>query len=159
MNPNLYADGKVCLSLLGTWDGPGWRPNESSLSEVLLAIQGQILCSDPFFNEPGFEAYRTRKEGAELCAVHNAKVAAATVLTAMIGPLANPPLGFADYVRDYFSLRKPHILRLLDRWERAPLPAFRTTQGVGAGLDDGETFASVRAGLHARLRTLLAALR
>ena len=26
-NPNLYANGKVCLSLLGTWSGPGWKPN------------------------------------------------------------------------------------------------------------------------------------
>ena len=25
-NPNLYADGKVCLSLLGTYDGPRWMP-------------------------------------------------------------------------------------------------------------------------------------
>jgi ubiquitin-protein ligase len=24
LNPNLYQDGKVCLSLLGTWSGPGW---------------------------------------------------------------------------------------------------------------------------------------
>lgn len=24
LNPNLYVDGKVCLSLLGTWMGPGW---------------------------------------------------------------------------------------------------------------------------------------
>jgi ubiquitin-protein ligase len=23
-NPNLYANGKVCLSILGTWSGPGW---------------------------------------------------------------------------------------------------------------------------------------
>lgn len=33
-NPNLYADGKVCLSLLGTWRGNAsekWDPNISSL--------------------------------------------------------------------------------------------------------------------------------
>ena len=24
-NPNLYANGKVCLSILGTWSGPSWR--------------------------------------------------------------------------------------------------------------------------------------
>ena len=24
MNPNLYIDGKVCLSILGTWQGPSW---------------------------------------------------------------------------------------------------------------------------------------
>ena len=28
-NPNLYADGKVCLSLLGTYDGPRWTPGGS----------------------------------------------------------------------------------------------------------------------------------
>lgn len=33
-NPNLYADGKVCLSLLGTWHGSEhekWNPTTSSL--------------------------------------------------------------------------------------------------------------------------------
>lgn len=40
---NLYAEGKVCLSLLGTWSGPGWVPGTSTLSQVLLSIQGQIL--------------------------------------------------------------------------------------------------------------------
>ncbi|KAG0140723.1 hypothetical protein CROQUDRAFT_52816, partial [Cronartium quercuum f. sp. fusiforme G11] len=34
LNPNLYADGKVCLSLLGTWQGPGWIPRKSTLSQV-----------------------------------------------------------------------------------------------------------------------------
>jgi hypothetical protein len=33
-NPNLYSDGKVCLSLLGTWSGPGWIPNQSTLAQV-----------------------------------------------------------------------------------------------------------------------------
>ena len=25
-NPNLYQCGKVCLSILGTWSGPSWKP-------------------------------------------------------------------------------------------------------------------------------------
>ena len=36
-NPNLYADGKVCLSLLGTWHGSAsekWDPSNSSLWQV-----------------------------------------------------------------------------------------------------------------------------
>ena len=37
-NPNLYANGKVCLSILGTWSGPGWSPAQS-LGTVLLSIQ------------------------------------------------------------------------------------------------------------------------
>ena len=37
-NPNLYRTGKVCMSILGTWVGPGWNPSHS-LSSVLLSIQ------------------------------------------------------------------------------------------------------------------------
>jgi len=53
-NPNLYNNGKVCLSLLGTWSGPGWQANKSTLLQVLVSIQGLILVPDPFYNEPGF---------------------------------------------------------------------------------------------------------
>lgn len=42
-SPNLYADGKVCLSLLGTWNGPGWIPNKSNIYQVLVSIQAMIL--------------------------------------------------------------------------------------------------------------------
>jgi ubiquitin-protein ligase len=33
-NPNLYNCGKVCLSLLGTWAGPGWIPDKSTILQV-----------------------------------------------------------------------------------------------------------------------------
>ena len=33
-NPNLYNCGKVCLSLLGTWSGPGWVAGSSTLLQV-----------------------------------------------------------------------------------------------------------------------------
>jgi ubiquitin-protein ligase len=45
-NPNLYNCGKVCLSLLGTWQGAAgetWDPNVSSLLQVLVSIQSLIL--------------------------------------------------------------------------------------------------------------------
>lgn len=55
-NPNLYQCGKVCLSLLGTWSGPGWIPGESTLLQVLVSIQGLILgVAEPYFNEPAYE--------------------------------------------------------------------------------------------------------
>lgn len=47
-SPNLYANGKVCLSLLGTWSGPKWDPGHSSILQILVSIQGLILVSkDP----------------------------------------------------------------------------------------------------------------
>ena len=59
-NPNLYADGKVCLSILGTWSGPGWSP-ALSLSSVLLSIQS-LMNDRPYCNEPGFEEPRNKRD-------------------------------------------------------------------------------------------------
>lgn len=52
-NPNLYANGKVCLSVLGTWHGPAWSPAQN-IGSVLLSIRS-LLNSQPLYNEPGFE--------------------------------------------------------------------------------------------------------
>jgi len=58
-NPNLYSDGKVCLSLLGTWHGEGWTAPSagnpgSTILQVLVSIQSIIMVSKPYFNEPGY---------------------------------------------------------------------------------------------------------
>jgi ubiquitin-protein ligase len=53
-NPNLYAEGKVCLSLLGTWKGPGWDAATSTLLQVLVSIQSLIFVEQPFFNGASF---------------------------------------------------------------------------------------------------------
>ncbi|XP_076456156.1 ubiquitin-conjugating enzyme E2 Z-like isoform X2 [Babylonia areolata] len=55
-NPNLYKNGKVCLSILGTWSGPAWSPAQS-LSSVLISIQS-LMNEKPYHNEPGFEQER-----------------------------------------------------------------------------------------------------
>ena len=52
-NPNLYACGKVCLSLLGTWSGPQWTPT-NSLTSILVSIQAMVLHTNPLKNEPGY---------------------------------------------------------------------------------------------------------
>ncbi len=51
-NPNLYNEGKVCLSLLGTWQGESWNPVKSNLLQLFMSILGMIFVEDPFFNEP-----------------------------------------------------------------------------------------------------------
>ncbi|XP_028396198.1 ubiquitin-conjugating enzyme E2 Z-like isoform X2 [Dendronephthya gigantea] len=55
-NPNLYKNGKVCLSTLGTWSGPAWSPAQT-LSSLLISIQS-LLNEKPYHNEPGFEQER-----------------------------------------------------------------------------------------------------
>eukprot|EP00102_Acyrthosiphon_pisum_P020036 XP_016657246.1 PREDICTED: (E3-independent) E2 ubiquitin-conjugating enzyme-like [Acyrthosiphon pisum] len=74
LNPNLYEDGKVCLSLLGTWAGHGvelWSPNDSNLLQLLVSIQGLILVSEPYYNEPGFDNQRGQKLAKENSRVYN----------------------------------------------------------------------------------------
>jgi len=52
-HPNLYTDGKVCLSILGTYSGPSWSGTQS-LSSILLSLQG-LLDQNPLSHEPAFE--------------------------------------------------------------------------------------------------------
>jgi len=53
-NPNLYVEGKVCLSIINTWSGPKWSP-VMTFGQILLSIKSMILNSEPLTNEPGFE--------------------------------------------------------------------------------------------------------
>jgi ubiquitin-protein ligase len=50
-NPNLYKCGKVCVSLLNTWNGDQWTSCQT-ISTVLLTLC-TLLCKDPLLNEPG----------------------------------------------------------------------------------------------------------
>jgi len=52
-NPNLYENGKVCLSILGTWPGPSWT-SACTFRTTLLSLQS-LFCSHPLQNEPGYE--------------------------------------------------------------------------------------------------------
>ena len=53
-NPNIYAQGKVCLSILGTWHGEKGEEWSSAqgLESVLLSIQS-LMSPNPWENEPG----------------------------------------------------------------------------------------------------------
>ncbi|GAB7358896.1 hypothetical protein MBLNU230_g4117t1 [Neophaeotheca triangularis] len=60
INPNLYEDGKICLSLLGTWDGDKdqmWNPAKSTILQVLVSLLGLVLVREPYFNEAGHEQF------------------------------------------------------------------------------------------------------
>ena len=58
-NPNLYKNGKVCLSTLGTWSGPGWTC-AMTISSLCVDIQS-LLVPDPLTNEPSYEVKRPNR--------------------------------------------------------------------------------------------------
>lgn len=66
VNPNLYEDGKICLSLLGTWhtdeSNESWNSARSTLLQVLVSIMGLVLVKDPYYNEAGYDVQRSAPE-------------------------------------------------------------------------------------------------
>lgn len=52
-NPNLYTNGKVCVSILNTWEGEKWSACQT-LSSVLLTLC-TLLNKEPLLNEPGIK--------------------------------------------------------------------------------------------------------
>ena len=50
-HPNLYVTGKVCLSILNTWEGEKWS-SVQTIRSVLLNLHS-ILTKNPLLNEPG----------------------------------------------------------------------------------------------------------
>ncbi|XP_047179018.1 putative ubiquitin-conjugating enzyme E2 38 [Vigna umbellata] len=106
MNPNLYTNGKVCLSLLNTWYGrkkEKWDPRESTMLQVLLSIQALVLNEKPFFNEP--EAVPSEKKSR----AYNENVFLSTCVTSF-HLLKRPPRNFEAFVRDHFRRRAFSIL-------------------------------------------------
>jgi ubiquitin-conjugating enzyme E2 Z len=56
-HPNMYKEGKVCLSILGTWTGEKWS-SVMRLSTVLVTLQS-LMDTNPLKHEPGFASTNT----------------------------------------------------------------------------------------------------
>tara|TARA_B100001564_G_scaffold355343_1_gene367466 strand:- start:291 stop:992 length:702 start_codon:yes stop_codon:yes gene_type:complete len=90
-NPNLYVNGKVCLSLINTWAGPRWT-SCNSISTVLLSIQALVFVKNPLQNEPGYE-----KETGIRNENYNSILLYENFKTAIHHMILHPPSTFEDF--------------------------------------------------------------
>ncbi|XP_038822645.1 (E3-independent) E2 ubiquitin-conjugating enzyme UBE2O-like [Salvelinus namaycush] len=130
LNPNLYDNGKVCVSLLGTWIGKGterWT-SKSSLLQVLISIQGLILVNEPYYNEAGFDSDRGLQEGYENSRCYN-EMALIKMVQSMTQLLRTPIEVFQQEIRQHFTSNGWRLVHRLDAWlelhelaERGPPP-------------------------------------
>ncbi|XP_052726634.1 probable ubiquitin-conjugating enzyme E2 26 isoform X1 [Vigna angularis] len=112
LNPNLYHCGKVCLSLLNTWSGSKnekWLPGTSTILQVLVSIQGLILNTKPYFNEPGFAHMSGSASGEKLSFQYNEDTFILSLRT-MMYMIRRPPKNFEDFVKGHFCSRASDIL-------------------------------------------------
>ena len=114
-NPNLYECGKVCLSILGTWNGPGWT-NVMTLRTVLISIQSLILVEHPYFNEPGYEREIGTEHGIKRSKDYNSVIRRGTIEWAMIDMIKNPPEKYEKFVINHFKIKRNEIKDVVNTW-------------------------------------------
>ena len=55
VNPNLYEDGTICLSLLGTWNADkhneAWSSKDSTVLQLIVSLMGLVLVKEPYYSE------------------------------------------------------------------------------------------------------------
>ncbi|KAI5798054.1 hypothetical protein DFH27DRAFT_98376 [Peziza echinospora] len=101
VNPNLYEEGKICLSLLGTWhaesSSEGWTVG-SSILQLLVSLMGLVLVKEPYFNEAGFGIYVNTEEAIlnSLLYSEKAYILARGFIKRV---LTRPVAGFEDEIR------------------------------------------------------------
>uniref|UniRef100_A0A0K8ULW2 Ubiquitin-conjugating enzyme E2 O n=1 Tax=Bactrocera latifrons TaxID=174628 RepID=A0A0K8ULW2_BACLA len=117
LNPNLYEDGKVCISLLGTWAGRDseiWGAN-STLLQVIVSIQGLILVPEPYFNEAGYEKQKGTQQGSENSRMYNEMVIIKMVQSST-KLLQQPPELFRPEICEHWHQRGLSMYERIKGW-------------------------------------------
>uniref|UniRef100_A0A915K5A0 UBC core domain-containing protein n=1 Tax=Romanomermis culicivorax TaxID=13658 RepID=A0A915K5A0_ROMCU len=142
LNPNLYEDGMVCLSLLGTWEGNEtelWTPS-STLLQVFISIQSLILVPEPYYNEPGFEKDKATKSGMSKSRDYNEMIILRS-LESFRKVLQSPPDPFKVELANHIRKNIDRITKTLENYYRdslssiesdsssLPFPLFPVTRG------------------------------
>lgn len=125
-NPNLYANSKVCLSILGTWHGPQWEPCQS-LYSILIAFQ-TILVKEPLTNEPGFMPIRS--DNLHKHETYKKMVTFENFRIAILHVMDKPPTEFQEFVSIMKQLTYKHANKiessLRKELEKQPQPILYT---------------------------------
>mgnify|MGYP005644599257 FL=1 len=113
-NPNLYRTGKVCLSILNTWQGEQWSGCQT-ISSVLLAIC-TTLNNEPLLNEPGIKKSHSDFDSYnEIIKYKNMKVAIFDMLEQVKDPEHEHEfIVFADSMREHFLKMKENIRQRIE---------------------------------------------
>ncbi|KAI2663451.1 (E3-independent) E2 ubiquitin-conjugating enzyme UBE2O [Labeo rohita] len=148
LNPNLYDNGKVCVSLLGTWIGKGterWT-SKSSLLQVLISIQGLILVNEPYYNEAGFDSDRGLQEGYENSRCYN-EMALIKMVQSMTQLLQQPVEVFQQEVCEHFACSGWRLVHRLESWLELDGAVTDRALRCGVGILHGEPLEEIPSAL------------
>jgi ubiquitin-protein ligase len=143
-NPNLYVNGKVCVSILNTWRGEPWSSCQT-ITTVLLTLC-TLFCKNPIINEPGLtinhpdcERYNT------ILFYSNIKTAICDILQEKSGVFLPWFSMFLPYAKEIFSKNYPAILNSLESLKgKAPLRIETNVYSMKVGIDYGGLYRTVK---------------
>jgi ubiquitin-conjugating enzyme E2 Z len=103
-NPNLYQNGKVCVSILNTWSGPGWTSSQT-ISSILLTLS-TLLCENPLINEPMIQDLyeSTNKMYNTIIQYYNIKIAICYILDKNINV-------YQSFFDQFYEIMREHFLK------------------------------------------------
>ena len=121
-HPNLYVDGKVCLSILGTFSGPSWSGTQS-LSSILLSILA-LLDTNPLSHEPAYERGTLldarHRDYADFVEHQMIKLMLQTIQRFDRQEVNNPWVAFEDIVKEQLPQLKERIRKKVLEREKQP---------------------------------------
>jgi ubiquitin-protein ligase len=110
-HPNLYRNGKVCLSLLNTWSGEQWTSCQTIRTILLNLVT--LFHNKPLLNEPGItEKYKYFNEYNEIIKYSNYNTAIISILKKKIVPKFHDI--FKDAVLENYKKNKKNILKNIE---------------------------------------------
>ena len=114
-HPNLYRNGKVCISILNTWKGEQWTGCQS-IRTILLTILS-ILDDKPLLHEPGItEKHRDFNSYNQIILFRNIEFSVNKIMNKKItsGEVENIIDMFKDEMMTQFNRKYNSILKILD---------------------------------------------
>lgn len=115
-HPNMYKNGKMCLSILNTWKGDQWTGCQS-IRTILLTILS-ILDNAPLLHEPGFsETHKDFKPYNEIIRYRNLEYSVCYILQNKAKNLKILTTMFEDNIKNQFNKNKDIIKENIDEYE------------------------------------------
>jgi len=115
-HPNLYRNGKVCLSLLNTWKGEQWTSCQTIRSILITLIT--LFHNKPLLNEPGFmETHYDFKPYNTLIKYANYKSAIFGIVSERLLPTNF--ITFYTFIKKHFLKEYDNIIKRLEAEAKA----------------------------------------
>ena len=113
-HPNLYRNGKVCISILNTWRGEQWTSCQTIRSVLLMLVT--LLHNKPLLNEPGVkESSSSFIPYNKIITYKNLEIGIMKNIDSKKTELYNNIIqGLLIYYKKYISKNKENIIKYIE---------------------------------------------